>query len=136
RPDWTASVGSPSNRSQPIWANGIVYVGGDRLYAFPEFCRRDGGVCGKPIWVGPVEPSYRSVGWSTPAVVDGVVFSATDLPWAFPATCATGGQTCQPLWVGPRAVPEDNRYFGPAATPTQLFVPDEHGVLRAFEPLG
>jgi outer membrane protein assembly factor BamB len=75
-------------------ANGVVYVGGDNLWALEA-------TSGAPLWTAA--PPYER---SSPAVANGLVFAASPLGLrAYDAEgltgCAGTPKVCSPLWTGP-----------------------------------
>lgn len=111
-------------------ADGLAYMAGSRIYAFPVDCRTSGRRC-RPMWVGPRQfddeiQQYRL--WSDPVVTNGLVFSSTDRPYAFKGDCATNGAQCQPLWVGPAGFASQ-----PAVSDTAVAVTYVDGRVVVFE---
>jgi hypothetical protein len=101
RPEWSAPILRPNvhmrSVSDPVAGEGSVFVGADRLYAFPAACQAIDGICG-PLWKSPPTNSFR---YSTPAVGSNRVFVTTGTRvYAFPSNCGTSGATCSPVWVG------------------------------------
>jgi hypothetical protein len=99
-PVWTGVTRAGANiLSPPAVADGLVFVTNyaDRyLYAFPEHCPSD---C-RYQWKAPITPEDVS----PPSVANGVVYVGVGSTEknvgidAFSVNCATGGQTCTPLW--------------------------------------
>jgi outer membrane protein assembly factor BamB len=108
-PSWLAKFDRTSERDLQAASvghvsvdGGVAYMAASRLYAFPVACGGD-DVC-LPAWKGPRQydqqiAQYRV--WSDPVVANGLVFASTDRPYAFAVGCGTGGQVCEPLWIGP-----------------------------------
>jgi outer membrane protein assembly factor BamB len=67
------------------------------LYAFAAGCASGGGTC-TPLWTAT---TGGAIGYSSPAVSDGVVYVGSDdhKLYAFAVGCASGGGTCTPLWT-------------------------------------
>jgi outer membrane protein assembly factor BamB len=139
QPLWRAVIGQYAGGSVAV-ADGLVFAGGDdqaraateRLFAFPEHCRRDSGTC-RPLWYadlhGPGELDR------SPTVSDGVVYVAGGAPFhsylsAFPVSChVSPGGSCPPLWRGLLDVGPD----GPVAVADGFaYVTDYDGYLYAF----
>jgi len=101
-PMWTAAIPeSGLVPNGPAVAGGMVFVPGDRLYAYPLRCRTDGGICA-PSWTGTVGD-----GAASQPVVDGTnVYVATysGSVYAFPLSCdrtVSAGGRCAPAWRSP-----------------------------------
>lgn len=94
-PLWKGEELTPFTFSTPAVADGLVYVQGYKLYAFPRKCRHDGGVC-KPRW----KASLRGFA-ASPAVANGVVYagSITGKLYAFGAKCGRSGKRCRPRYA-------------------------------------
>jgi outer membrane protein assembly factor BamB len=87
--DWTDSTGgsfSSTVAGSPAVANGIVYVGSDKLYAF-------NASSGVQLWTVSIGTNIGSV--SSPTIVSGVVYITTTFPGALYAFSA---QTGTQLW--------------------------------------
>jgi outer membrane protein assembly factor BamB len=139
-PAWRGEVDRPSTQDPEApyvghvaVADGHAYMTASRLYAYPVDCGSNSSSC-RPVWIGPRQfdeqiQKYRT--WSDPVVSNGLVFSSTDRPYAFGANCATGGEECRPLWVGPAG-------FGsaPAVTGNALAVTYVDGRVVLFEASG
>ena len=113
---WTAVVGRYGGDT-PTVADGMVFAGGDtgtvvsdpRLYAFPQHCRTDGGVC-RPLWhvdlpgegaggKGGSLDMPPTVSGKTVYVVAGPAFHA--FLYALPTSCpGAADHPCAPLWRG------------------------------------
>jgi outer membrane protein assembly factor BamB len=132
-PAWTGTPQPGVDLGAPVVGGGLVYVGGDRLYAFAEECARGGGTC--PLtWMGPVQSGpegTQSWAGSAPAIANGVVFAATDRVYAFRAHCAGGGSVCAPLWVGP-ATPSGYGLSSPTIAGGAVYAVSAQGVLYTY----
>ena len=80
---WTATTGS-SIHSSPAVANGMVYVGSDKLYAF-------NATTGKTLWTASTGAGIGS----SPAVASGVVYIGCDDHKLYAFNAITG----EPLWT-------------------------------------
>jgi outer membrane protein assembly factor BamB len=100
QPLWKGETLTPFTFSTPAAADGLVYVEGYKLYAFPVKCGSGGVVC-RPRWKAAVKGFAAS-----PAVANGVAYagSITGRLYAFGAKCARGGRRCLPRFAGP-AIP-------------------------------
>jgi outer membrane protein assembly factor BamB len=95
-PLWQATI--PSVDVAPAVAGGVVYVAGDKLYAFSATgCGSN--TCG-PGWTGTTAGNILS----SPTVVGGTVYlgsgAGDDKLYAFSAS-GCGRATCSPLWTAP-----------------------------------
>jgi outer membrane protein assembly factor BamB len=96
-PLWTADIGDLGVMPDgPVIRDGMVFVGGEDLFAFPLDCRLDGGACADG-WVGRVDPGVAD----QPVVAEGRVFvgSTDGRVYAFPADCGASAAPCAPEWV-------------------------------------
>jgi outer membrane protein assembly factor BamB len=132
--------GASDGSSAVAVADGLVYmVSNDgRLFALPAICHVGSDQLCDPAWTAELRDGHVYSRFTTPAVVNGVVF----VTWtsytkvfieAFPARCQMGqGNGCPPLWKasvgyyeleGP-AVDGPNLFLGggPFAGPGQVFV--------------
>jgi hypothetical protein len=136
---WIGEIDRPGAKTLNEWvghaavADGVAYMAASRIYAFPIDCRTSGRRC-RPMWVGPRQVDdeiqrYRS--WSDPVVSDGLVFASTDRPYAFKGDCATDGEECQPVWVGPAGFASQ-----PAVSDTAVAVTYVDGRVVLFEASG
>jgi outer membrane protein assembly factor BamB len=122
-PLWTADVSG--GWSAPAVADGVLYVrsGDGMLRAYAVGCASGGEICA-PLWTAAVgTPAGGGAG--TPTVADGVVyvngyFGYGGRLYAFPVGCASGGATCQPLWMAATA---DAVGDSPAVANGVVFVP-------------
>jgi hypothetical protein len=103
-PTWTAGLGGPDDEGGATVSGATVYIESTRLLAFPV------AGCGQPtctpVWSGDLDDAG---GGSTPAVSQGVVFTATQatpqpgqnvgVVQAFPAA-GCGKSLCKPTWTG------------------------------------
>jgi hypothetical protein len=138
RQRWVARLDATSERDlragtvgHATVADDVVYLTASRVYAFPVGCVPGGNGC-LATWKGPRQfdqmlSAYRT--WSDAVVADGLVFASTDRPYAFAEGCASGGQVCAPLWVGPEGFASK-----PAVSDTAVVVTYADGRVVAFEP--
>jgi outer membrane protein assembly factor BamB len=142
-PLWTGATAAGVN-SSPAVANGVVYVGSDKLYAFSAAagsanCTTTGTPPVKtctPLWTGTIGLGT----YSSPAVANRVVYigSVNGKLYAFSAAagstnCITTGtppaKTCTPLWTGATG----NAVFSsPAVANGVVYVGSEDKKLYAF----
>jgi MYXO-CTERM domain-containing protein len=123
---------------QQVVADGFVYVGigtvGEHggVFAFPEDCRRDGGLC-RPAWS---QASFAPNPALDHVVVGGgvVVSTSGEEPegeiQAYMTRCAADGGTCRPAWTTATLGREV-----PTVSGELVYVKDANGELFAF-PLG
>jgi outer membrane protein assembly factor BamB len=143
---WTAVVGRYVGGT-PTVADGMVLAGGDtrtvvsdpRLFAFPQHCRTDGGVC-RPLWhvdlpgdgVGGKGGSLEmppTVSGKTAYVVAGPAGHA--YLFAIPTSCpGPADHACQPLWRGKVDVGES--LWPVTVAGGFAYVPDYDGNIYAF----
>lgn len=117
QPLWTAPT-TPGGDSSAVVADGVVYIGsygtlnGGRVEAFNA-----NGVTncsGAPKTCQPLWTSSSKVGFSTPAVTNGVVYATGEdgMLYAFSANgttdCSGTPITCDPLWTGGGGTSNDN----------------------------
>jgi outer membrane protein assembly factor BamB len=139
-PKWSAAL-SDYNYASPAVVNGVVYIGsnGDdgrgHLYAFDAagVANCSGATC-TPLWRATITEGFD---FSSPAVVDGVVYVNTDKLYAFDAAgtinCSGSPKTCTPLWTAPGggrsspAVADGVVYVG-ASNANRLYAFDAAGV--------
>jgi outer membrane protein assembly factor BamB len=103
-PLWTGQLPDGFLGSQPVVANGVVYVGSKsgRLYAFPTSCADTGGRCA-PLWTATTfDPPYAT--WSrmiAPILASGseVFVPSGSRLYAYPTTCTRSAGACRPTWV-------------------------------------
>jgi outer membrane protein assembly factor BamB len=135
QPLWTGA--GPGGDSSPALANGIVYVGGDKLYAFDAAgntnCSGNPKTC-QPLWTAPTGTTG-----SSPMVANGTVFiGANDGElYAFDATgntnCSGIPKTCQPVWTTSTG---GAVYSSPAYAGGVVYVGSDDNKLYAFDANG
>jgi outer membrane protein assembly factor BamB len=95
-PLWHAPVDAPGLApAGPLVRDGVVYVAGADLSAFPLHCRTDGGVC-TPLWRAAVP------GGATQPVADDAnvyVGSMDGRVYGFPLDCSPPHGRCSARWV-------------------------------------
>ena len=136
-PLWTAAVGGGVT-SSPAVANGIVYIGGDQLYAFDASgvtnCSTMLKTCA-PLWTAAIGGGTAS----SPMVVNGSLFigSADGKLYAFDAAghtnCSSVTKTCAPLWTAATGGPVRS---SPAYAGGVVYVGSDDGKLYAFDAAG
>ena len=137
-PLWTARTAAPlisPSTSAPAVADGVVFVGGDHLYAFDaageKGCSGTPKTC-TPLWTGDTE----SV-WTAPVVAGGVVYvTANDAELhAFDAKgvkgCSGRPVTCTSLWTASTGV---DSLSSPAVADGVVYVGGAH--FYAFDATG
>jgi outer membrane protein assembly factor BamB len=144
QPLWTGTTGG-TMESSPAVANGVVYIGSDdgKLYAFSAAgttnCSGSGTKSCKPLWTGAIDATDVGLGFSSPAVANGVVYAGSDLHlYAFSAAgttnCSGSPKTCKPLWTG--ATDGGSFFSSPAVANGVVYVGSESRVLYAFSAAG
>jgi hypothetical protein len=101
-PVWTATLPPDAIPAAPVVGDGMVVVSAGDLFAFDVSCRDDGGAC-PPMWRAQAPPprTESTVGFSAPLLSGGMVYvGASDGLRAYAEGCGSGGETCDPLWVG------------------------------------
>jgi outer membrane protein assembly factor BamB len=136
-PLWTAPVGAGVTAS-PAVANGIVYIGGDQLYAFDAAgvvnCSTMLKTCA-PLWTAAMGGSAAS----SPMASKGTIFigSADGKLYAFDAAgntnCSGATKTCKPLWTAATGGPVRS---SPAYAGGVVYVGSDDGKLYAFDGAG
>ncbi|MDQ1459761.1 MAG: eukaryotic-like serine/threonine-protein kinase [Actinomycetota bacterium] len=140
-PLWTATRGGGGlglDLASPTVANGVVYIGASvgLLYAFDASgktnCSGTPKTC-LPLWIAPT--GSRLV-WSSPVVVDGVVYVGSDdnRLYAFDAggntNCSGVPKVCAPLWT---AETDGIVRAAPAVVNGIIYVASGNGKLYAFD---
>ncbi len=114
---WITPATAASTGSSPAFANGVVYLAEDRVYAFDA-------ATGDQRWVSGPIGAYNS---DSPMVANGVVYvcsAGNNSVYALDA--ATG----RPLWASP---PANNQIFTtPAVADGVVYIASEDGALYAF----
>jgi hypothetical protein len=120
-----------------VASEGLVLVGGDRIYALAADCGTGVNPC-PTTWAGATQYDRAINGvraWAKPAVMNGLIFSATDRPGAFALRCRGGsfesGVVCPPVWTGP--VRPGQILSAPAMTATTLYLTSSEGLLLAYQ---
>ncbi len=147
KPLWTATTRG-AIESSPAVVNGVVYVGSDdtKLYAFSAAgttgCSGTRKRC-KPLWTGTTGATGGPIGYSSPAVANGMVYvgagaSGGGKLYAFSAAgttnCSGTPKTCKPLWTG---VTDDASFWtSPAVANGVVYIGSELHTLYAFSAAG
>jgi outer membrane protein assembly factor BamB len=114
QPMWTATT---HGASSVVVVNGVVYVGGDGVgggSAIEAFDANGVTNCsGTPKTCTPLWTSSSNVGFSSPAVANGVLYATgeDETLYAFSANgttnCSGTPTTCNPLWTAPMYITPD-----------------------------
>ena len=147
KPLWTATTRG-AIESSPAVVNGVVYIGSDdtKLYAFSAAgttdCSGTRKRC-KPLWTGTTGATGGPIGYSSPAVANGMVYVGSGASgggklYAFSAAgttnCSGTPKTCKPLWT---AVTDDASFWtSPAVANGVVYIGSELHTLYAFSAAG
>ena len=112
---WSAPISASNAASSPAVANGVVYINGDRLFAFDA-------KSGALLWSSSI---LGSVNTSSPAVVGGVVYAGGRVVAAFSAT--TGAVLWSVSPGGPLSIPADSPAVANGTVYIGASVPGPHG---------
>ena len=133
--NWAAAIGG--NVPSAAVANGVVYVGSDKLYAFRAAgttnCSGSPATC-QPLWTAAAGGIL-----SSPAVAGGIVYVSSNdgKLYAFDATggtnCSGSPATCQPLWTAAGGLAVGS---SPAVANGVVYVGSDDGLLYAFDAAG
>jgi outer membrane protein assembly factor BamB len=148
-PLWSGPLIGTGTASSPAVVNGIVYIGnGDgNLYAFDATgttnCSGTPKTCA-PLWSAPTSSLRFPSIFSSPAVVDGVVYIGSDHGslYAFDAAgvinCSGSPKTCKPLWTAPTS--DDAGDYATESSPAVahgvVYIGSDGGGLHAFDAAG
>jgi outer membrane protein assembly factor BamB len=117
RLSWTGSMGGGVTPSAPVDGGDRIFVGADRLYAFPASC---GDAACKPLWTWRPPEGRRVV--SRPAVAGDLVFVSAGSLYALPVDCGTRSSACEPVWVAPQPPGDTAGYSAPIVAGGVVYV--------------
>ena len=122
QPLWTATTADGA--SSVVVANGVVYIGGESDGGRVEAFDANGvtNCSGTPTTCQPLWTSTSNVGFSSPAVANGVLYTTgqDETLYAFSANgttnCSGTPTTCTPLWTAPMDITPDPTPAAPAVS--------------------